>query len=424
VLKVARSTSVSTPTTSVGTEDCRPGPLFWGGRARNPLPRCDCSDSGILSARPVADEGSLGSLTGYCPSGVKNAESATEPRAAKLDSLMAGYLLRAGCRGIATCERIAICGARIHTDPTVLTEEFEDGSRRAKWTGVILCNRQGCPVCSALRARRFGQQVERALVGGAGLWQHVILTVPHSIGESWSEVYDRGLAGLRALSHGRAGIVLRDRVTATIRATETTWSFAHGWHVHFHCLWRLNGPQLGESEAAAVEEEWCTATGAKPGLGFRLGGTFETHIADERAAARDYVSKLAAELAGHGKQPSELNWSLLEVFEGAAAGDARFVGRMREYQLSTKGRRLYQLDRRAKQMHDAGPEPAETVVVQSWVTMVDRAEFSALSRLERCGADPLAIYLPLEVAARARGDPRDAVEDTIYDLLAPRPSTS
>jgi hypothetical protein len=91
---------------------------------------------------------------------------------------------------------------------------------------------------------------------------------------------------------------------------------------------------------------------------------------------------------------------------------------VREYQRSTKGRRIYQLDRRAAAVRDAAPELPETEVVASWSTWVDRRDYSALARLER--VDAAAVYLPLEVAARCRGDPWEDVDEVIGSLLRPR----
>lgn len=365
-------------------------------------------------------EGALGTLTSYCPHSRKDAVFL-----ARLERLGSSFELRSRLRPHAVCERIAICGCRVYTDPEIVTEEYEDGSRAARWTGIVLCNRAGCAACGATKARKFHDAVLRTLSMG-GRWQHVTLTVPHHLGESWATVYERLMHGLRAISKGQAGKLMRELVTATIRATETTRSPRFGWHVHCHCLWRIDREQflptlrrnclLTPAEVETLARDWALATGAEVDQGVTLGMALNAEHEGERRQGADYVSKIAAEMSGAGKSARSNNWTLGEVYHLAADGDAPAVQLVREYQEQTKGRRLYQLDRRAQRLHDAAPELPELRVTAKWVTPIDRLEFRALSRGERFRGEPLACYLPLEVAARCRGDPTDAVLDTIYDL--------
>jgi len=335
----------------------------------------------------------------------------------RLRRLASSYELRAHLRPYAVDDRIRKCGSVVYTDPQLITVEWEDGSRSARWSGIVLCNRAGCPVCGAARARRFHDQLLRTL-GSGGLWQHVILTVPHTPADSWSDVYERLLAGVRGLSHGQAGrIVMRD-VQATVRATETTWSVRSGWHVHLHVLWRLPRRLLDE-ERAVVAAQWAATTGAHLEHGCRFGLTADCDQPDVRQQFAAYLAKLAHEMSGTAKVAHPEHWTLGELYQRATE-DEQFVPLVRAYQRETKGRRLYQLDRRAQQLHDSAPEFPARVVVRSWTCPVDRQEYRSLSRRERAG-DALALYLPLEAAVRARGDPLDEVEDTVYSLLAARP---
>jgi len=393
-----------------------------GGNARGrptTLCQCDCNDSAHTAAADRPAEPGLGSLTGYCPRGVKDAgftigSDQGPNRNSNLDGLLHSFELRNRLRPIAVSSRIAICGSRIYTDPQLITDELADGSRIARWTGVVLCNRAGCPVCGPAKARRFREQVLRTL-GGGGLWQHVIFTTPHHAGESWATVYERAMEGLRSNTKGLAGRVLRDVLMGTIRATETTWG-EHGWHVHFHVLWHLRRPLLLE-ETRIIRKQWKRRTGATIRRGVRFGAMFEGER--DRQQAAHYLTKIALEMSGAAKIPGGQNQTLGELYREAARRDAseHAIQLVQQYQRQTKGRRLYQLDRRAQQWHDAAPELPELAVVRTWTTIVDRAEFGALSRLER-SSEALAVYLPLEVAIRARGDPRNEVEDCIYDLLA------
>lgn len=384
----------------------------------------------ILPAGLGGDEGALASTHRLLPQpqescGGLPAMSATPADdSERLRRLASSYELRAELRPYAVDDRIRKCGSVVYTDPQLITEEYEDGSRSARWSGVVLCNRAGCPVCGAARARRFHDQVLRTL-GSGGLWQHVILTVPHTPADSWSDVYERLLAGVRGLSHGQAGrIVMRD-VQATIRATETTWSMRSGWHVHLHVLWRVPRPLL-DAERRLLATQWAETLGRTPrelehmrAHGVRWGRLCDCDLGGARREAASYVSKLAHEMSGAHKSAHPEHWTLGELYQRATE-DEQFVPLVQEYQRATKGRRLYQLDRRAQRLHDAAPELPERVVVRSWTYPVDRQEYRSLSRRERAG-DALALYLPLEVAVRARGDPLDEVEDTVYSLLAARP---
>jgi hypothetical protein len=321
---------------------------------------------------------------------------------------MGSFRVRALLRRHATSPRIAKCGRVVHEDPSVETVVLASGERQARWTGVVTCQRAGCPVCEAARARRLGRAVRRTLPAG-GTWAHVTLTVPHKQGETWATVYDRVLTGVRGLTKGRPGRLLREMVEATIRATETTWSVRSGWHVHAHVLWKLQRT-LTDDEQLVVRTAWSELTGASVEHGMRFGRVFR---AGDGAAAAAYLEKIALEITGSSKRAHAEHWSLGDLYQRAAGGTG--VELIQEYQRQTKGRRLYQFDRRAQAIHDAAPELPETVVVERWVTPIERHHFSSLSRAEY--GDPLAVYLPLEVAIRARGDPSNDVEDTIFSVI-------
>jgi hypothetical protein len=182
-----------------------------------------------------------------------------------------------------------------------------------------------------------------------------------------------------------------------------------------HVLWRVTRPLL-EEEKAIMSRQWCETTGASLEHGCVFGLNFDCEDEQRRRQAASYVAKIAAEMSGAHKSAHPEHWTLGELYRRAAEDD-EFVPLVQEYQRNTKGRRLYQLDRRAQRLHDSAPELPERIVVQRWITVVDRLEFRGLSQRERFAGDHLACYLPIEVAVRARGDPRDQVEDVIYGLL-------
>lgn len=377
------------------------------------------------SAYLARESAALGSLTGYCPQPGKNAavaivpnlrpEAEAAPDPDRAEALMSGYELRSKLRAHAAHPRIAICGTRVFGDPLIITRELGNGTRVAHWKGVVLCNRAGCPVCAEVKARRFGDQVRRML-GGGGIWQHLIGTLSHGPTDPWELVYDRLLEGLRELTKGTAGKVTFEVVKATVRATETTWSWGAGWHVHFHILWNVSRPLL-DAEKDLLKAFWCARTGAHADHGLRFGACFDCTDPGQQGGAAKYVSKLGHEISGGHKHPLPGHFKLGEIYERAAKGEGRFVALVREYQEATHGRRIYQLDKRAKKLRDAAPQLPDLVVVQEWQTTVDRLEFSGLSRIERYGGDPLAIYWPLEAAMWTRGDPAAAIGEQVTELL-------
>lgn len=302
----------------------------------------------------------------------------------------------------------------MHEDPTVVTELLASGDRQARWTGVVTCQRTGCPVCEGAKARKLGKAIRR-LLGGGGTWQHVALTVPHQAGEAWGIVYQRLLDGIRGLSHGRVGRVLRPLLLATVRATETTWSHRSGWHVHAHLLWKFERPLTGE-ERATIASAWSELTEANE-HGVHFGRTYYAHTAGDAAV---YLEKLALEIAGASKVAHGEHWSLGDLYQRAARGERADL--IRHYQRETRGKRLYQLDKRAKRLHDAAPVLPDQVVVETWVTPIERHHFGALSRAEY--GDPLAIYLPLEVAIQCRGDPSNDVEDAVFETIRAGPNVA
>jgi hypothetical protein len=196
---------------------------------------------------------------------------------------------------------------------------------------------------------------------------------------------------------------------ATVRVTETTWSERNGWHVHGHMLWQLRRP-FTEGERETIVAAWHELTGASLERGVKFGRTYCAATADKGG---DYMAKLALEITGACKHAHGEHWTLGELYQRAARGDR--VDLIQHYQIETLGKRLYQLDKRAKCLHDAAPPLAEQVVVETWVTPIEREHFSRLARTE-C-TDPIALYLPLEVALEGVGDPSVDVEDTIFQLI-------
>ena len=77
--------------------------------------------------------------------------------------------LRARLRPIASNERDRFCGVKASSVHPTLQVRRQDGARKARFTGVMLCGHiWSCPVCSrVLRAKRAAK-VEAAVKGAGG----------------------------------------------------------------------------------------------------------------------------------------------------------------------------------------------------------------------------------------------------------------
>jgi len=99
------------------------------------------------------------------------------------------------------------------------------------------CKHKICPVCNALKSRRIRSGYWQFFTAHDGLltqydFFHLVLTVPHSLADSLTEVYDKLIVAFNELRKTRQW---RQQVWAGLRNVETT-SGANGWHVHIHSL--------------------------------------------------------------------------------------------------------------------------------------------------------------------------------------------
>lgn len=245
----------------------------------------------------------------------------------------------------------------------------------------------------------------------AGRWQMLTLTLEHHAGESLRGVLDRLMLAWRSVrSHRSVRGIIAERVTASIRATEVTWG-QNGWHPHIHLLWRTT--EWTPAEQLELEQLWCARAGGAPGIGVR----WSTPITGSSPQRARYLARLGCEMSGLGKRAHAGHWSAWQIGEQAArarasaAIDTRWLFLWREYQSTMKGRRLLELDERARAMV---PEAEASQVLAERRVAIYGEVYESIARADWWF--PLAV---LEAATYA-GTIDDAVrgvEETIADLI-------
>jgi hypothetical protein len=295
--------------------------------------------------------------------------------------------LRARARKAQPRKRMALCGLYAVGDGDPCSIEIEDradGTRRAWWRRVKLCQRPGCPVCARRKSAINRAKAEAALRGRGGIWTLVTLTVPHAAGEPAADVLDRLTAALRRWRASRAIRRLYElHVEASIRATEVTRG-ARGWHWHIHLLLATDVRRWSAWDLATAHDSWCRISGAKPGIGLAFSEPYDCDRGLDRERAASYVGKAGCEVAGIAKAGSRR--SVWRILERAVRGDLRSQELWREFDRALHGRRLFELDERAATFADAAEDTAPEAV-RRWSIPLDPDEYRALGILERRAAE-------------------------------------
>lgn len=320
------------------------------------------------------------------------------------------YALRAKLRPYATNKRVRDCGRRpISGQPAVVVQEFKS-HRCAWWLGVLRCGRQhSCPVCAAKKAAERADELDRMMQGDpCGRWQMVTLTLRHHAGERLEDLLAELMGALRRVRRTRAIRAVFDlRVTATVRALEVTWG-ANGWHPHVHLLMRTSEWTRYDRETLA--QEWRRAIPGRTVDGVAV--VWSTPIESWHSKRALYLTKLGAEVAGVEKRCKNGNLTPWQIAE-RAVNDERARARWAEYQNTMKGRRLLELDERAKALVLAAPPAEEPERV--WRCDMFAEEFAELVKLERLV--PTILWEVLETAIHSGADPPAQVRITVDDAL-------
>lgn len=322
------------------------------------------------------------------------------------------YELRAKLRPQAVSKRVADCGLRPVAEDVALVVRDYETKRRAWFIGVLRCGRQhSCPVCDAQKKARRADEVDR-LIGAdeLGRWQMVTLTLRHHRGESLLRVLSRLMRAFRKLRSRRLVRDIYDaRVTASIRALEVTYGLS-GWHPHIHLVLRTS--EWTDSECAVFEALWCKLADAELGVGV----VWSTPIENWASQRGRYIAKLGCEVAGIAKEGDIASkkgltqWQLAQ----AALTDDFYAARWREYQQTMPGRRILEMDERAKALLARAPDPEK--MLREWTIGIYREQFAAIAALER--HVPTLMHELVECAVYSGLDPPAVIEELISDWLS------
>lgn len=337
------------------------------------------------------------------------------------------------------------CGARrIDKEVEVGLTVSEDGA--AGVDNVQFCgSRWACPVCSPRHGQERAEEIDAILTkhlqDGGGAYTFV-LTFPHHLGQSLSDLWDTMTNGFRHLLSGAKwygsrwkrkdgtygeNLGARDRfsVSGTIRAAEATWSPGHGWHPHLHPV-VLTDRELTDDERAGLEHyvrsEWIRYV-CEQGLGEPADWLIELREVRSAAQIADYLSKIAGvfetdgeraravgyELArqdlkrrrgGGGFQP----WGLLHMamqVEGAIEADVA-LRLWHEYEQATHGRQHVTFSRG---LRDLLPDEEEESPVRQTVVRPSQRDLHYILQLNLWGDLFDLIEETWKIAVSAPSDP-------------------
>lgn len=307
--------------------------------------------------------------------------------------MAAAYELRSQLRMRAATFRVRFCGCgTVSGDPAIVIQEFGK-QRRAHFSGVMMCQRQyACPVCCARRGAERRAELDAMMRADPnGEWCMLTLTLRHTLADSLRELNAMLMAAWRRVRATRRVRDIFDKhVRASGRNLDVTWGKTFGWHPHLHII--LATTEWSEEERAVLADEWERA----------LPGRTERHCATHwsepfrggSAAQRAYyVAKLAAEVVGIAKTPKKDNMTPWQIARAALSNERAWTLWV-EYQEAMKGRRVLELDERAKTLARVGAETPEPT--QQWRVELYKDEYLALVAWER--DEPGVMYRVLETA--------------------------
>lgn len=258
------------------------------------------------------------------------------------------------------------------------------------------------------------------MMSSGGRWQMVTLTLRHHRGESLKALLEVLFQAWRRVRAQRLMRGIFDaRVSATARSVEVTGGWyedANGWHPHIHLLLRTE--EWSERDCAVLEWLWADALGEHAGHA-GVAVVWSTPIEEWQKERARYLAKLGAEVAGVGKQAwgtarGRLGpWQIAE----AALNDDEHAERWQEYQAAMRGRRVLELDERAKALAVAVEVKLE--VKAEWEVTLHREEFQALAAFER--TEPRVLWFMVEAALTSGPDPPAVLASVLADIITWKP---
>ena len=258
---------------------------------------------------------------------------------------------------------VSLCGTGVGT---LRTYESDDGPKATVSARHNCHSAWACPVCSpkiaAARQKALAPQVVRLIE--RGYTAHLAtLTIRHNRGHDLDELFDAMGRAWGKLASGKAWRNWRNvgsLAVEYVRGLDLTWSLRNGWHPHLHVPLYLPPGHSGDVEWFI--ERWIKCLEAE---GFHVlreaqdvgqAITLETAKEAEKIAA--YAGMTAAmptaEAIGMAmkKKRDEGSFTPFEMLAKAAAGDAFFEHRWKDYVKATKGRRQVTVSRGLKLSDD------------------------------------------------------------------------
>lgn len=332
--------------------------------------------------------------------------------------------------------RTRMCGwVRIATNVSV-EHEVQGPDPLPRYGGLVVCGAiHVCAVCAAniryQRSLEIGHAARAHLEAGGSLVM-LTLTVPHSRGMPLDELWSLVSEGWHACATGRYRKADRKRWGRVdyVRAVEVTHG-GNGWHPHLHVLLFLDGTDDLEARAAEVEQSWWERWSTfVVGRGYRQPS--REHGVDARAVSTSTIGDYLVKVQDGDMPEGSAAWGPSQEMARAdlkrsgrgnttpfglvdrwmADKDVQALAAWREWEVSSKGRRVLTWSRGLKDRYDVHELDDQTAA--------ERRQWEAEVLYLLCPdewdvvRDAGADFALLEEAAMGG---REAVEAYLRDLL-------
>ena len=209
--------------------------------------------------------------------------------------------------------------------------------------GVARCGSAWvCPVCATKISMGRRAEIKEALAAAESMgWSvlFVTLTASHTREDQLADLFQKFKAAKRQMRSGRAWqSVKRDYlVKGSITATEITWGFANGWHVHFHEIFFIGS----RPDPGAVEDlffsRWYRSLES---VGLSCNREHGVRVQSGSDKVGEYITKwgLDQELAGLGKAGRRGSFTPFQLLALYDQGEDWAGGLFQTYAHVTKGK--------------------------------------------------------------------------------------
>lgn len=311
------------------------------------------------------------------------------------------------------CSRCGTVPRGAGRNAQIWVTEDEDGRRRARTTGPVLCRSpHACPVCSPTLRAEAAAELRRVVLAARAQGHDVYmltLTVRHTAEDDLALLKSLVTDAWGYLTYGAKWRRLRShlRLIGSVRSLETTYGRC-GWHPHLHVLLvtRANGAGASKEDLAAqrvvqLEAAWLRAVEhalveqeispeERPQY-LPAPGRAATLV--EVAGTGDYAMKgsdipLSADSDGDSR-------SVWQIMRGAATGDANDQRLWKEYAEAIKGQHLLpglaalKKALRVVEERIEQPSPPSSLVAEVPAPLYNRLLMieGAVGRVERAAAE-------------------------------------